>query len=279
MRERGEHYPRTEGQDFPLSLSTPDLSFPVSPTKFGWNGAPLAREHEICNPEETTLCPNHPFKYCRSDIHMIFSVGIGRGADVFDTDTIGRVPVMTGQDATDIVGLFVADPFLVVKSGSWYIFAEIVNNACQKGEIAVQVSENEGRSWQYGGVVLVEDWHLSFPFVVELNGDFFMTTSATAGTSAPYSLWLYKATDFPRGWNKILEILPGGTLVGRAVAPVLHLHHGVWFLLLHDDGLQQERIFVSARLDGPYLEHPRSKKRDAQHAGPHFLRLLPGPRG
>jgi hypothetical protein len=267
MRERGEHYPRTEGQDFPLAPSAPDLSFPTSPTKFGWNGAPLAREREMCNPEETTLCPNHPFKYCRGDIHMIFSVGIGRGADVFDTDTIGRVPVMTGQDVTDIVGLFVADPFLVARNGSWYIFAEIVNNACQKGEIGIQVSEDEGQSWRYGGIVLAEDWHLSFPFVVELNGDYFMTTSATAGTKAPYSLWLYKAADFPRGWNKILENLPGGTLVGRAVDPVLYLHNSVWFLLLLDDGLHKERIFLSDRLYGPYIEHPASKKQLVRHAG------------
>ena len=266
MRERGEHYPRTEGQDFPLAPSAPDLSFPTSPTKFGWNGVPL-REREMCNPEETTLCPNHPFKYCRGDIHMIFSVGMGRGVDVFDTSIIGKHPVMTGQDATDIVGLFVADPFLFVRNGSWYIFAEIVDNACQKGEIGIQVSDDEGQTWRYGGIVLAEDWHLSFPFVVELNSHFYMTTSATAGTEAPYNLWLYKATDFPRGWNKIREILPRGILVGRAVDPVLHLHDGMWFLLLLDDGLQKERIFLSARLDGPYTEHPASQRQLVRHAG------------
>ena len=115
--------------------------------------------------------------------------------------------------------------------------------------------------------MLVEDYHLSFPFVVEHEGDFYMTTCSTAGTKAPYSLWLYKATNFPRGWNKLVKILGDETLVGRAVDPVLHRHEGVWFLLTLDDGLQQERIFTSESLYGPFLEHPASKASWVRHAG------------
>ena len=264
MRERGEHYPQTEGQDFPLAPSL-DLTFPAGLTKYGWNGAPLARKREMCNPEEKTLCPDHPFKYCRGDIHMIFSVGLGRGA-TFDEIRMAS-PILTGNDVTHTRALFLADPFLVIQGNTWVVFHEILDNVCQKGEIGYHVSADEGRSWGYGGRALVEDWHLSFPFVVEHEGDFYMTTCATAGTEPPYSLWLYKATHFPRGWNKIVEILHGPMLVGRALDPILHLHDGVWFLLLFDAGLQQERVFLSESLLGPFREHPASKTTSVRHAG------------
>jgi hypothetical protein len=49
---------------------------------------------------------------------------------------------------------------------------------------------------------------------------------------------------------------------------------GMWFLLLLDDGLQKERIFLSARLDGPYTEHPASQRQLVRHAGVTAGRLL-----
>jgi hypothetical protein len=111
-------------QDYPLAQSANLMSsFPRELTKYGWNGAPLPLADERCNPEDTALCPNHPFKHCRGDLHMVFSIGVGRGVDFAETIMTG--PIMTGNDVTDCRGLFVADPFLVVHLEVWYVFAEV----------------------------------------------------------------------------------------------------------------------------------------------------------
>ena len=39
---------------------------------------------------------------------------------------------------------------LIITGSAWYIFSEIVNNNCQKGEIGYHISTDEGRSWRYG---------------------------------------------------------------------------------------------------------------------------------
>ena len=279
MREKGAHYPGGEGQDFPLATAV-KVTFPDRLCKYGWNGVLQAGEHcadkelagvnevgaddgehdfelpwTCVNPEETNTCPNNPIRFCRGDIHMIFSLGVGRGDTLFNTSISG--PIQTGQDVTDVKALFVADPFLIITGSAWYIFSEIVNNNCQKGEIGYHISTDEGRSWRYGKTVLREDWHVSFPFVIEHAGDFYMTTAASAGTVAPYVLWLYKATHFPLGWNKMIKLLDGQTQ-GYPLAPVLKLHNSMWYLFTLDDALGKERLFVSKSLFGPFAEHERS---------------------
>lgn len=194
---------------------------------------------------------------------MIWSIGFTTRGALFDDQ--GYVQIQTGGDAGGD-SLFLADPFLVIESDVRYIFTEILNNRCQKGEIGYHYSL-EGQPWAFGGVVLAEDWHLSFPFIVKYNGLYYMTTCATAGTTHPYSLWLYAAREFPTGWHKYIKILQDGQTLGRPVDPVLLFHEKHWYLFVLDDGIQKERLFVAKSLFGPYSEHPRSTTYSIRHSG------------
>ena len=223
-------------------------------------------ERRVCVNPETVPCPGNPDKNCRGDIGMIWSLGFARGSDPFSLRFEG--PIQTGQDAS-VDGsrvLFVADPFLHVTRNTWYIFSEALDNVCQKGDIAVHWSENEGHRWQYGGIILSERWHLSFPYVIHHGENFYMITCATAGADVPYSIWLYTTETFPTGWRRHSRILINQT-VGHAIDPVLFYHERVWYLFLLDDGIGKERIFYSDSILGPFVEHQISKVFSIRQSG------------
>ena len=224
-----------------------------------------ARNTTCFNPE-MKLCPGSKTKACRGDINMIWSLGFGRGRDPFNMTFTG--PIQTGQDAS-IRGpsiLFLADPFLYIDGQIWIIFTEALNNDCQKGEIAYHQSLDHGSTWTYGSIVLAESWHLSFPSIVTHAGKIYMMTCATAGTTDPYSIWLYSATDFPRKWVREMQIIMNQT-IGRPVDPILLLHDNTWYLFVLDDGINKERLFFSSSLFGPFTEHPKSRQYFIRQSG------------
>jgi hypothetical protein len=45
------------------------------------------------------------------------------------------------------------------------MFFETKDPVTSKGNIAAAISKNDGATWQQLGVVLDEEWHLSFPYV------------------------------------------------------------------------------------------------------------------
>ena len=53
--------------------------------------------------------------------------------------------MQSGADVSDVGGVFVADPALIAVGGphnkTIYIFTEVLNNHCQKGEVGLHVSE------------------------------------------------------------------------------------------------------------------------------------------
>ena len=197
---------------------------------------------------------------------MIWSLGIGRGDDPFNMTFVG--PVQTGQDASvqDSRILFLADPFLHIDGKKWIMFSEALNNDCQKGEIAYHESLDDGRTWSYGSIVLTENWHLSFPTIITHEGKLYMMTCATAGTTSPYSIWLYVTVDFPRKWVRKTQIILNQT-IGRPVDPILLLHDDTWYLFLLDDGIDKERLFFSSSLFGPFTEHPKSRQYFIRQSG------------
>ena len=222
---------------------------------------------EQCANVERLPCPGYPEDTCRGDIHMMWALGLRRSSHIFSTNNISG-PVQTGADVKGVQALFVADPFLVIdKEDTWYIFTEVLNNACQRGEVGYHVSLDAGRSWSFGSIVMAESWHLSFPFVIFEQGKYYMTTCATAGYGNSKPLWLYSTENFPTGWKRHTELIGQGQLVGQAIDPVLKLHNSVWFLFVLDNGIDKERLFFSKDLFGPYQEHPRSGRYAIRQSG------------
>lgn len=94
-----------------------------------------------------------------------------------------------------------ADPFLFEHNREVYLFVEMFDNTTEKGVIGVsKLVEN---SFTKPTIVLEENFHLSYPFIFEENGEIYMMPE----TMGDKCIQLYKAEDFPFKWKKEKLIL------------------------------------------------------------------------
>src|SRR5690348_3368891 len=116
---------------------------------------------------------------------------------------------------------FWADPFPIRVGNAYYIFHEELLYSTGKGTIVLTVMDETGRTTS-PITILERDYHLSYPFVFEWDGDFFMMPE----TAAHRQVELYRCVDFPVRWK-----LEGVALRGvRALDPTPALLFGRWWL-------------------------------------------------
>jgi hypothetical protein len=130
------------------------------------------------------------------------------------------------------------------------MFFEVMNRESGKGEIAFAASRDVV-TWRYCERVLVEPFHLSYPYVFRYDGEFFMMPE-TLGRQA---ISLYRAARFPFEWT--LET----TLIDCTAAdPSLFRFDGKWWMFACARPRQYDRLslYFAPRLTGPWREHPRS---------------------
>ncbi|WP_435156761.1 glucosamine inositolphosphorylceramide transferase family protein [Haladaptatus sp. DFWS20] len=111
-------------------------------------------------------------------------------------------PVLRPSDVSDTEAKFVADPFLFIEDGSYHLFFELLV-ADEYGKIGHAISQ-DGRQWDYNQIVLDPGYHLSFPYVFKWDGEYYM--SPEDGRDPNDVINLYRATDFPTGWEKVVEM-------------------------------------------------------------------------
>lgn len=194
----------------------------------------------------------------------IWSIGIYEGTSLFDLQPPRdfKNPVLTHADVTDIPALFVADPFMIYVDGTWHMYFEVFNKTNRKGEIGYAVSRN-ARDWKYQQIVLAEPFHLSYPFVFESNGDFYMIPESRHANEVR----LYRATRFPTHWTHVTTLLKEP----YADSTVFRFENRWWmfteasasFRLRHKDpqlGFRHDtlRLFYADQLDGIWHEHPKN---------------------
>jgi len=94
--------------------------------------------------------------------------------------------VLTAGDIVDVRAAFVADPFMILRKGVWYLFFEVLRDYTRTGEIGLAVSEDLVR-WLYQKIVLRESFHLSYPHVFEWEGSYYMVpeTIGAGGRGSP----------------------------------------------------------------------------------------------
>lgn len=118
-------------------------------------------------------------------------------------------------------GAFLADPFTINFQGVDYIFVEEFPFDTRKGVIsAYRLDGNEPTRI---GVVLEEDHHLSFPFLLEYDGEIYMMPESGADRSVK----LYKCVRFPDQWTEAKVLMSG--IPG--VDSVMLEHDQRWWLL------------------------------------------------
>jgi hypothetical protein len=177
-----------------------------------------------------------------------WSIAVYAGATPFRLEPIpGLAPVLTAKTVTDIPCAAVADPFLLRRDGQWYMFFEALNRETDRGEIACATSPN-CMHWTYGGSILREDFHLSYPYVFEFEGTIYMIPE----TRQANSIRLYAASAFPRGWTCVAE-LRSGPFADSSICR----HDGRWWIFAQR-GLDELVLLTSDRLESGWAPHPLS---------------------
>ncbi|NJY63601.1 hypothetical protein HC174_12685 [Salinimicrobium sp. CDJ15-81-2] len=157
---------------------------------------------------------------------------------------------------------FLADPFVLHEDGKFYIFFE--HQA--EGNANVGLLESvDGLNYTYKGEVLDEDFHLSFPQVFINKGEYYMLPESKAAGN----ILLYKANDFPYGWQV------HDTLVKdvRLKDPVILLTDSLKIITATDDELRQV-IYESDSLEGPWIKDTSFERRgDGIRGGGNFFEV------
>lgn len=163
-------------------------------------------------------------------------------------------PAISRRDVTDAYTEFVADPFVVKHQDEWLMFFEILNLKTNRGEISFARSQ-DGLSWDYQQIVLVENFHLSYPQVFEFESNWYMIPE----TCETNSVRLYKAANFPQGWELVSEILVGDRFVDASILRF----EGVWWLFAgveppNGKTCDTLKLYYADDLLGEWVEHPMS---------------------
>ena len=91
---------------------------------------------------------------------------------------------------------FWADPFILEKNGYYYIFIEELFYSTKKGHISVIKMDKNG-NYDQPKTVLIRDYHLSYPFIIEDNNNLYMIPE----TKGNKTIELYKCIEFPLKWE------------------------------------------------------------------------------
>ncbi len=106
---------------------------------------------------------------------------------------------------------FLADPFLIKRDNDHYCFVEDYNYSKKKGIISVHKINSFGS--KEIGIALSEDFHLSYPYLFEYQGELFMCPE----TSQKKEIRLYKCFDFPLGWKFYKTIMSNVSAVDTGI--------------------------------------------------------------
>ena len=120
---------------------------------------------------------------------------------------------------------WLADPFLFEKNEVIYLFYEAYDLAKNKGLLGYSVISEDG-AFSPIKIIIEEEYHLSFPFVFEKDGDVFLMPESNKAND----IHLYRAISFPDKWVK------ADTIVNniKACDSVLLLFKGKNYLLTNE---------------------------------------------
>ena len=146
---------------------------------------------------------------------------------------------------------FYADPFPVTWQGRTFVFFEDLDHRIGKGIISAVEFDGAG---PVGGAipVLEEACHLSYPFLIEHQGELWMIPE----TMGRRDVTLYKCTRFPDRWERHTTLLSD---VGLADATIVG-HEGRYYMFgVAYDGTggysDTLEIYHADHLTGPWLPH------------------------
>ena len=182
----------------------------------------------------------------------MWSIGIYGGESPFSlrAHESARNPVLTRESVSDVSAAFVADPFMLRVGAVWYMFFEVLNRQTNRGEIGLATS-GDGFEWTYRRIVLSEPFHLSYPYVFEWGGEYYMTPE----TLDAGAVRLYRAEDFPSRWTHVSTLVETG-----CADPSVFRFGGRWWMFACPTPYRHDtlRLYSSEELTGIWMEHAAS---------------------
>jgi hypothetical protein len=107
---------------------------------------------------------------------------------------------------------FYADPVPVTWQGRTWVFFEDLDHRVGKGTISAIEFGDAGPTGPLTPV-LEEPWHLSYPFLIEHDGELWMIPESTGNRDVA----LYKCIDFPSRWERHATMLSGLELADATI--------------------------------------------------------------
>jgi hypothetical protein len=142
-------------------------------------------------------------------------------------DTEARPPAEAFAGLTRLVppkDRFWADPFPFVKNGRTYLFLEELPYARGKGHISVLELTADGGAGE-PVEVLKRDYHLSYPFVFEWDGETYLLPEMAADRKVR----LFRCISFPDRWEEDRVLLDGVNAVDATLEEV----DGRWWMFVN----------------------------------------------
>lgn len=147
---------------------------------------------------------------------------------------------------------FWADPFAVKAGDHYYVFIEELPYNTGKGHISVIELDRKG---VVSGPrkVLEREYHLSYPFIFEWNGNYYMVPESAANKT----IELYRAKSFPHVWQLEKVLMTDVRAKDATLAEI----DGKWwmFVSLSEHSIPDELYLFSADTPlGPWTPHRRN---------------------
>lgn len=181
-----------------------------------------------------------------------WSIGVAALDSLEDIPELVNAPsVLTAAGTGRASARFVADPFLFEQGSTVYMFMEVLDGYSDRGVIGL--AELNDHSWTFSGIALAESFHLSYPQVLQSDGQFYMIPE----TMDERCVKLYRAAAFPYEWEYCCTLLDGAPYSDAS----LFEHAGQWWMFVESSlgpDFDTLRLFSSQHLKGPWTEHPCS---------------------
>ncbi|HSD46846.1 MAG TPA: hypothetical protein VLB87_09480 [Pyrinomonadaceae bacterium] len=157
---------------------------------------------------------------------------------------------------------FWADPFPVKHEGKYFVFFEEYLYAEDRAHISVMELTKTGPTEPVP--VLKRDYHLSYPFMFQWNGRYFMIPESAANRTVE----LYACESFPGEW-KLEKVLFEGVPARDAT---LFEADGVWWMFVaiaDTDSSDELHLYYSSTPLGPWTPHKKNPvKSDVRNSRP-----------
>lgn len=222
---------------------------------------------------------------CGLDNGGSWSVGIATGSSP-TTLRINPFPSLDCSTVADELVSFIADPFLLnfpQRSPNWYMFFEAKNSRTTwHGDIGMAASTDNGASWVYHQIIIDEQFHLSYPFVIQDYGWDGISTEGVYIAPESYqanSIRLYKPIAWPSKWMYVKDLMSGKPFIDSSF---VFYSNKWWIFTMVDNELllyygvynggrasgraqpfQSDEIAQKSILNMEWILHPSSPIRDS----------------